>query len=142
MSQTAARFGITIDGYEIASFSELARAAGRASTVDFMETAGGSFVLKLPVVRGVPLTFALSRPRTGDTQMWAWHEAALLGDMTAARKSASLVIYDYDGGKSVARYAMTKAWPSKIELGGLKAGSSGTLMETVTITCEHIQRVA
>jgi phage tail-like protein len=61
--------------------------------------------------------------------------------MGAARKSCSLVMYNVDG-KPVARYHMHNAWPSKIEIGALKAGASEVLMETVTIVCEHIERVA
>jgi hypothetical protein len=34
------------------------------------------------------------------------------------------------------------AWPSKLEIGALKAGSSEVLWETVTLVCEMIQRVA
>jgi phage tail-like protein len=45
-------------------------------------------------------------------------------------------------GKPVAKYWLEKAWPSKMELAGLKAGASEVLMETVTLTCEYIQRVA
>jgi hypothetical protein len=32
--------------------------------------------------------------------------------------------------------------PSKLELGGLKAGAAQALTETVTLTTEHIQRIA
>ena len=42
----------------------------------------------------------------------------------------------------MARYHLEMAWPSKLEVGGLKAGASEVLMETVTLVCEHIQRVA
>lgn len=65
----------------------------------------------------------------------------LLGDLTAARKSASLVMYSSDG-TPVARYYLQNAWPSKLEVGALRAGSSEVLMETVTLVCEHLQRVA
>jgi hypothetical protein len=37
---------------------------------------------------------------------------------------------------------MEHAWPAKIEIGALKAGASEVLMETVTIVCESLQRVA
>ena len=47
-----------------------------------------------------------------------------------------------DDGTPVARYHLEMAWPSKLEVGGLKAGASEVLMETVTLVCEHIQRVA
>jgi phage tail-like protein len=45
-------------------------------------------------------------------------------------------------GKPVARYHLEHAWVSKLEIGALKAGSSEVLMETATIVCERIQRVA
>ena len=61
--------------------------------------------------------------------------------MSAARKNASLVMYDYEG-KPVARYHLTNAWPSKIEIGALKAGASEVLIETVTIVAERIERVS
>ena len=63
------------------------------------------------------------------------------GDIVAARKSCSLVMYNYDGAP-VARYHLEHAWPSKLEIGALKAGASEVLMETVTIVCERIQRVS
>lgn len=73
--------------------------------------------------------------------MWTWHETARFGEMGAARKSCSLVMFDA-AGKPVARYHLENAWPSKIELGALRAGSSEVLTETVTIVCDHLQRVA
>ena len=42
----------------------------------------------------------------------------------------------------VARYHLENAWVSKIEIGALKAGASEVLMETVTIACETLQRIA
>ncbi len=74
-------------------------------------------------------------------ELWAWHEAVRNGDIVAARKSCSLVMYGYDG-KPVARYHCENAWPAKIAIGALKAGANEMLMESVTIVCEHIQRVA
>lgn len=110
---------LSVDGVEIARFSEL---------VDIDATAR-------------PPTVVLERGKSNSVEMRAWHEAARRGDPSAARKSASLVMYDYDG-KPVARYHLENAWPSKIEIGSLKAGASEVLMETITMVCEHIQRVA
>jgi len=44
-------------------------------------------------------------------------------------------------GKPVAKYWLEKAWPTKMDLAGLKAGASEALIETVTSTCEYIKRV-
>src|SRR6266545_6400244 len=138
---TAARFSITIDGYEIASFSELQGITTSVEVVDFLESSDKEVIFKkLPGKRNPP-TITLKRGKNNSMELWTWHETVLMGDMAAARKSCSLVMYNVDG-KPVARYHMEHAWPAKIEIGGLKAGASEVLMETVVIVCEHLQRVA
>jgi len=47
-----------------------------------------------------------------------------------------------DKGVPVAKYWLEKAWPSKIEMSALKAGSGEALTSTVTLVAEYIQRVA
>jgi phage tail-like protein len=71
--------------------------------------------------------------------MWAWHEAAL--DRVAERRDAALVAFSASG-EPVMRFALTAAWPSKIEISGLKAGASEILIETVTIVATRIQRIS
>ena len=138
---TAARFSITIDGYEIASFSELLGITTEVKPVEFLESTDKEVVFKkLPGTR-MPPTITLKRGKNSSMELWAWHEAVLNGDIVAARKSATLVMYNTDG-KPVARYHLEHAWPSKLEIGALKAGSSEVLMETVTIVCDRLQRVA
>jgi len=41
----------------------------------------------------------------------------------------------------VARYNFLNAWPSKITMGTLKAGSNEMLMEECSIVCEDLERV-
>lgn len=136
------RFSITIDGYEIASFTELAAITTEVRPVDFLDPADREEVVvkQLPGTR-VPPTIILRRGMSRDTELWAWHEAVIHGDMAAARKSASLSMFNAEG-KPVARYWLENAWPSKIEITAVKAGASEVLVETVTITCENLQRVA
>jgi phage tail-like protein len=138
---TAARFSITIDGYEIASFSELSGITTEVEAVDFLESSDKEVVFKKLPGKRKPPTVVLKRGKNSSMELWAWHEAVLAGDIVAARKSCSLVMYNFDG-KPVARYHMEHAWPNKLEIGALKAGASEVLMETVTIVCESIQRVA
>jgi phage tail-like protein len=138
---TAARFSITVDGYEIASFSELTGITTSIDVVDFRQsTDKGTVVTRNPGQHSVA-TLTLKRGKTASMELWAWHEAVRNGEIVGARKSCSLVMYGYDG-KPVARYYCENAWVSKIEIGALKAGANEMLMETVTIVCEHIQRVA
>ncbi len=95
---------------------------------------------KLPGKQSPP-TVVLKRGKNSSMELWTWHEAVLNGDMAAARKSCSLVMYNSDG-KPVARYHLENAWPAKLEVGAMKAGSSEVLTESVTVVCEHIQSVA
>ena len=138
---TAARFSITIDGYEIASFAELLGITTEVEAVELMESTDKEVVLKKLPGKTKPPTLVLKRGKNTSMELWAWHEAVLNGDIAAARKSCSLVMYSTDG-KPVARYHLAYAWPAKLEIGALKAGASEVLMETVTLVCEHIQRVA
>ena len=130
---TASRFSITIDGVEIASFSELVGITTEVKEIEFVES--GDEVSKT-------LQVTLRRALTRNTEMSAWHEMVILGDVAAARKDAMLTALS-DSGAPVLRYKLTGAWPSKIEIGSLKDKSGATvLMETVTLTCEFIQRVS
>jgi phage tail-like protein len=138
---TAARFSITIDGYEIASFSELQGITTEVEPVELMESTDKEVILKKMPGKTKPATLTLKRGKNSSMELWAWHEAVLMGDIVAARKSCSLVMYGTDG-KPVARYHLEHAWPAKLEIGALKAGASEVLMETVTIVSERIQRVS
>jgi phage tail-like protein len=50
-------------------------------------------------------------------------------------------MYNTDG-KPVARYHLEHAWPAKLEIGTLGAGRTEVLTESVTLVCEHLQRLA
>ena len=137
---TANRFSITIDGYEIATFAELSGIVAEFELAEYWETNDSNpSVSKLPG-KFKPPTVTLKRGMNGSLELWAWQEAVRKGTMQAARRSCSLTMFNSEG-KPVGRYWLEKAWPSKLELAGLKAGASEALMETVTLTCEYIQRV-
>jgi phage tail-like protein len=127
---SAARFSLTLDGVEIASFTELERLTAHAAA----PTPGAP----APATTE-PHTLVLRRVLGRDLTMSTWLEAAAVGD-PRARRSVSLTAFAADG-RQVLRYFLSHAWPSKIEIGPMKAGSA-ELLETVTITCEQIQRVA
>jgi phage tail-like protein len=139
---TAARFELTIDGHSLAVFSEL---AGISSSVDIddvrLEKKRKQKVLKKLPGKRTPPTVTLRRGMTRNIELAAWHELVILGDVGAARKNVSLTMYNTKGDP-VARYHLTNAWPSKLEIDALKAGASSVLTETVTLTAEFMQRVS
>jgi phage tail-like protein len=138
---TANRFAIVIDGYEIAVFSELSGITAEVETSEYWETSGDAVAVNKLPGKFKPPTVTLKRGMNGSLELWSWHEAARKGTIGAARRSCSLIMYNAEG-KPVGKYWLEKAWPTKMELAGLKAGAGEALIETVTLTCEYIQRVA
>jgi phage tail-like protein len=135
---TVSRFSLTIDGVEIAQFSEL---AGMTSEVEPAQANGDPLSpKKLPGRRKLP-TVSLKRGKTKDMEIFAWHQSVVEGLPVEVRKSCTLTMYAPDG-TAAARYHLESAWPSKVEISALKAGASEVLYETVTLTCEDIQRVS
>jgi phage tail-like protein len=129
------RFSLTIDGVEVAQFSELSSIKSEIAPDDL----AGLLLKKLPGKR-TPPTITLRRGMTADDQMWTWHESARQshGD---GRKSASLTMYNATG-KPVVRFHLENAWPSKVEISALANKPGEVLYEVVTLTCEDMQRVA
>jgi phage tail-like protein len=137
---TVARLVLTIEGVEIAQFSDLLELSSGADPSELPSgpaKKGGS-AKKLPGKR-VPPTVTLKRGMSSDLGLFAWHGDAL--SRRAARKDAVLTLYDVQG-RPVARYHLKSAWPAKIVVGGEKAGASQLLFETVTLTGDAIERVS
>ena len=136
---SAARFSITVDGYEIAQFSELTGITTEVEVIDFMEngSSGANILKKLPGKRKPP-TITLRRGKNTSMELWAWHESVVHGDIVGATQERI---------HRASRTATTAApvcarhfhdgWPAKIAISPLKAGSSEVLMEEVTIVCER-----
>ena len=136
---SVSRFSLAIDGYEIASFSELSGIVAEVEASEYWDTTQtGTLVQKLPG-KMKPPTVVLKRGLTGGMELWAWHEAVRVGTLASARKNCTLTMFN-SVAQPVVKYFLSNAWPSKIELGALKAGTSEVLYETVTLTVERIQR--
>lgn len=133
------RFDVTIDGHSLAVFSELVGISSAVEVVDAISASPTETILKKLPGKRTPPTVTLKRGMTRSIEMAAWHELVILGDIAAARKSCSLTMFDAKGDP-VARYHLTDAWPQKVEIE--VADTSGVLMETVTMTCDFIQRVS
>jgi phage tail-like protein len=133
------RFVLVVDGRDVAAFSELVGLASGFETSQLELSVGGSTPkLNLPGKR-TPPTVTLKRGMTRDIELWDWHDDAI-HDVSGARKSASLVMYDYEG-RPLAKWTMVNAWPSKIEIESLAAGGGQNFpIEKVTIVSERLVR--
>jgi len=138
---SAARFTLSVDGLPKMEFSELTGISMEIDVVEFQDNnAEGKVTLhKLPG-KMKPPTIGLKRPMNSVIGLWEWHEALALGGYNVSRRNGNLTMHDFEG-TPVASYEFLGAWPSKVNLGGLKAGQSEVLIEEVTITCEMLKRV-
>ena len=135
-SSTANRFSLAVDGDEIASFAELSGIVTEVEPQDYLEQSNTEVMHRKLPGKLKPPTVILKRG-AGFERIWAWHESVRTGDIAAAQKDCTLTVYNTEG-KPVARYHLEKAWPSKIEIAGLKAGANEMLLETVTLVAERI----
>ena len=127
-SFAAARFGLSVDGSELASFSSLTNFES-------------SVALDEKLRRLVPTcAVSLTRGLSASLELWSWHELATIGGPRAAR-NATLVAYSVDGA-AIARWNIESAWPSKMQISSLKAGASEVLFEGITLNCARVVRVA
>jgi phage tail-like protein len=138
---TAARFSLTIDGVAIAQFSELIAISSEVEPIEVVERdADMTFLKQLPGKRKPP-TVILRRGKNQEVGIFAWHQTVVEGQLTEARKSCTLTMYNASG-ETAAKYYLESAWPSKVEISAAEAGPKGSLIETVTLTCDTLQRVA
>ncbi|HEY9541989.1 MAG TPA: phage tail protein [Luteimonas sp.] len=156
----ASRFGILVDGVEIATFSALQGVKSDLGSWSKVEGLAVSWDVaryqleRLALASGAsrtPPTLTFTRPRSPDMRLWMWHRTAMQqpagakrdlhmhawlesvqsGQMSPAGRSAS----------PVARYRLVNAWPSKVAAGLARAGSGTTVaMETITLAVERIER--
>jgi phage tail-like protein len=133
---TANRFSLAADGDEIVPFAELLGIVTEVEPQDYLEQYNTEGVHRRLPGKLKPPTVTL-KCGAGFERIWAWHESVRAGDIAAAQKNCTITVYNTEG-KPVARYRLEKAWPSKIEVAGLKAGANEMLMEIVTLVAERI----
>jgi phage tail-like protein len=135
---------VSFDGGMAAYFSELGGISTEVEPVEYIasDAASGKPILTKQFGKLKPPTVTLKRGVDGDASIFAWHEM-VRWKVAAARMTGTLSFMghpDSVGGTSpvLCSYVLEGAWPSKIEVGNLKAGSSEIILETVTFTCESI----
>lgn len=137
-SLTSHNFGLQIDGVMV---EYLAQVSGLTIEQDVI-------VSKQNSAQGKPETNLLPgvqkngqctvvRGMTQSSSFTTWINDSINGQMTTARKNASIIMMDYMD-QPVKRYNLRNAWCSKVDASQLKAGEASALTETVTIVFEEL----
>lgn len=87
----------------------------------------------------------MAPPDSTKDEMWKWFLSVRGSGMPNAkrasyRKNGSVVIYDSSNAE-ISRFNFYNAWPSKIATDALSADSNEPVKETITLTCERLERV-
>ncbi len=133
---SASRFVIQVHGINVA-FSELSGINSEVEPVEYIASdPTGKIIHTKQFGKTKPPKITLKRALDTDHTIWAWHQLVLNGDTTAPTQ-CSLQLQDASG-KALLTYILDNAWPSKLDISGLKAGSTEVVMETVEIVCDQI----
>jgi phage tail-like protein len=131
-----------IDNGEKANFSELAGITSELETVEYMEASAQGPVFGRLFGKAKPPTVTLKRAmgNNDDTKwIWAWHAQARLGD-TSAFKDTTLTLFGAGAPDTpIKAYMLTNAIPTKVEIGGIKAGATEVAIQTLTLQCDNIE---
>ena len=137
---SANKFALNADGVAIASFSEISGITTEVGVIEHREsTDDGVRIIKCKG-ESKPNELKFKSALTTDRYMEGWLEFVESGEMSAARKSCSLVMYD-STNTPVARYYLENAWPIKCVISPLRAGGNDIMQQEWTLTFESIQRV-
>lgn len=135
----AYNFQVEIDGVTIAQFKEVSGLSVEIKVIEHEElTPGGK-----PVLKKIPGPkkwgdVTLKRGLTDDPGWWAWINEVHSGNIDGGRRNGSIVLYDYALGEQQ-RFNFLNGWPSKVSIGGLKAGGSEVVVEECTIVHEGLE---
>src|SRR6266481_4574626 len=128
-------YSLELDGVEVAQCSEVSGLVEEVEMIQHYENNGkGKMVLKLVPGKHKPVSITLKRFSNSSMDLADWFKQITDGKVKDARRSGSLVIYDYDRNEEVARYNFYEGWPSKITHGGTyKADANSLATEEVVI---------
>lgn len=138
---SANHFVVQIDGStgmtNSISFTELANITSEVEPAEYYST---SQVMGVNLTKTYgkikPATITLKRGVDNDQALWIWHNRVVMGDPTA-RATCSLLLQN-TSRQTLARYQLINAWPSKLEVAGMKAGASEVLIASCTVVCDQI----
>ncbi|CAO5238244.1 phage tail protein [Frankia sp. AgKG'84/4] len=137
-SIAAHNFALQIDGVQVEYLSEVSALSLEQDVIKYVQNSpkGVPSVKMMPgISQGGTVT--VTRGQTHSTSFSSWINDSMRGDMSSARKNASIVFMDYEN-KPLKRYDLRNAWCCKIESGAPKAGEASVLTEQVTITFEEL----
>jgi phage tail-like protein len=140
---TSAIFKVEAEGKSV-TFSELTGIVSEVEQSEYMEAGAVGPMFSRHFGKTKPPTVTLKRALRTDgdnTWVWAWHQLARQGISVGGYKDCTLKLYapgDDPNGAGSMSYQLVNAWPAKVEVAGMKAGSTEVVIQTLTLMCDEI----
>jgi phage tail-like protein len=126
-----------------ADFSDLQGISSEVEQTEYMETGPMGALFSRHPGRSKPPTVTLKRGmKTGLSTLWiwSWHKLARMSAPGMLRDCA-LMLYGPDddpAGPGRMAYMLMNAFPTKIELAGMKMGGTEVVVQTLTLQCDDL----
>jgi phage tail-like protein len=134
-------FGVEFQGQVVGAFRECTGMGSENEVVEYKASGPkGEFVIKKVPGRMKWNNITLKRGITDAMDMWKWRKMIEDGEIDAARKNGSIVMYN-QSGQEVARWDFVNAWPSKLSGPTANANNNEVGIEELEITHEGYKRV-
>jgi phage tail-like protein len=130
------RFLVEIDGIIQAGFSECTGFGSAVEVIEYREGGDPATVRKLPGKTSYQ-DLTLKWGVADSHELYDWHATAIAGKVV--RKNGSIMLLD-DTGTEKVRWNFFTAWPSKYEGPGLNGKGNDVAIDTLTISCERLER--
>jgi len=131
------RFLVEIDGIVQAGFSDVSGFGSNVEVVEYREGGDAANVRKLPGKVSYP-DITLKWGVTDSRELYDWHLAAVNGAIQ--RKNGSIILLD-DAAQEKIRWNFFGAWPSKWDGADFSAKGNDVAIDTLTVSCERLERV-
>lgn len=137
----SAWFSVEFQGQVVGAFRECTGLGSENEVVEYKaSSAKGELVIKKVPGRLKWNNITLKRGITDAMDMWKWRKLVEEGNMSEARKSGSILMYNQKN-EAIAQWDFLQAWPSKLTGPTANAGNNEVAIEELEITHEGYERV-
>ncbi|MCP3993683.1 MAG: phage tail protein [bacterium] len=137
---TTFAFHVELDGVDIGAFKEASGIESKTEIVEYKEaTKSGKMIIRKQPGAMSWTDITLKRRIDNSTELWDWRRDVENGNIDAARRNGSIVLYDSTNSE-VARWNFEAGWPSRWKGADLSASSDTIAVEEVSITHEGLTR--
>ncbi len=131
-------FALEVQGIEEATFREASGFESSHDVIEHRETGKGGkqYISKQPGnLKWADIV--LKRGVTDSMDLWSWRQQVVDGQLSQARKSGSVVLYD-SMNQPIARFSFVRGWPSKWKGPDVNTTNNAVAIEELTITHEGL----